>query len=1576
MNIEYNFVIFTKHFLFSNITTKEPTMMKSILGIDLGTSSLGYAVIMSQEGKNSEIHSGVDIFPAAKSNLGSGDKEESNNASRRAQRQMRRQYARKRLRKQHLLALLIRYDMCPLSMEELDAWRKWDKDQKSDLQKFPDSAQFLEWLKLNPYALRVKGLQKDSLTKYEFGRILYSMIQRRGFLSSRKSSDDGTLYNGKDRIKGITETNEKLKEKTLGEYLYGVSAKDGQPFSQTTERIRARYTLRDMYIREFEQIWNAQASHLGLDDVKVVLPKKRIIRGNPHNKENQKRLSKLQEKFGDISITTERSHVDDRDYNYFEYTEERSFKEHLAGKIWQDEEEELRYRSNESVLFWQRPLRSQKGLLDRCTYEGNRFYSKKEQRWVVSGPRVIPVSHPLFEVFRAMQQVMNISLNGLELPRFISAEIFKFLMLGTTKKSVKLSDIKNKFKTLVGRFNYDDDFAFTTCPTIAHIHNLIKEPSSSALQSEDIVFPISFDMELYVKIWHKLYNFDDNTQLADSLKEIDGVVFKDNLEELVGKIKLEEGYGSVSHHALENIVPFMQRGFPLYQSVLLGGISNAVKYANKGRLQLPAEVYDFVLNVLPGEKRHEGDTLQAIIDYMQSKDFPLPTPDARKLRHLLYHPSQPTIEHQLQELLPKVETLRNPLVEQSLWALRRRVNTLLNWYRQEYGSEFRFDEIHIELARDLKTGVKGRQEALRRQRANEEENNEAREIIRGYGLSPTRDNLQKYKLHKELANRNRGVAECPYTGRVISLHDALGSDSGFQIEHIVPRSISNNDSFANKTLCDASVNRMKGNRTPWEFFEATGGDKKIWGVETWEEVCDRARRLLPDTKYNLFISKKTSAELSEGFASSQLVDTAYMSKKAKEYLTSICDKNSVINIPGAVTAELRKLWGLNSILGEAIALSPSHVEHISFPERTDRIPVSILIDKETRCVKQVYPKFATIPTREESDFLASVEKKSNKLIFGKNEFIFPTHYFGHLSEGKHYLLVRSPQIMGFEEQFNHFPISGKDELIINIEIDNKGKLSSVDLNPQLFKNCDIPEEAGRYWVRIPVQNDWKIESSKKELRLKGQSIACNGYIKEGKLRARPFYTQESVDMEDTKNVQVIVTPIMEQAAFVKKKREAPAINDQEFIITGNVAGSLFTSEEDISFVAKAVNHNEGKHYCKLSFSEEDVEWFPYQNTIPECDKKQEEMIEGELEYHKGEILFSPNKNRDDHRHHALDAIVIAMATRSQYQKLSTYNARRDEAARGNAERPRFAMPWEGFREDAKRSVASVLVNHKQKNKVVNKVKKSIRKNGRTYQSIGLAVRGRLSRETNYGERKDPISNQTAMHRRLPIENITKQSQLNKVIDKTIKNLMLARLVELGVDVSKKEFAIPKGAFIDNGEYKVYLPNKNGDPVPVKKVRLRENISLTVQLGDFNQHVEPYKNNHILIYQTIEGKIAEEVVTFWEVADRLRNGENAIQPPVNCAKVLLILKPQELYVIGLSRQKLEEAIETHDNQLISKHLYRMQKFSSNDYTFRLHTASTINNENEMLRVSTNKLVKELKAIKVRIKEDGGIEIHRD
>jgi CRISPR-associated endonuclease Csn1 len=253
-------------------------------------------------------------------------------------------------------------------------------------------------------------------------------------------------------------------------------------------------------------------------------------------------------------------------------------------------------------------------------------------------------------------------------------------------------------------------------------------------------------------------------------------------------------------------------------------------------------------------------------------------------------------------LLPAV---RNPAVTRTLTELRKVVNALI----QRHG---RPAVIRVELGRDLRNPrdrrVRMAQEMRKREREREAA---ARTILKESGdAHPSRDDKEKVLLWEE-CNR-----ECPYTGRPITLHALLGPTPHFDVEHIVPFSASLDDSFLNKTLCEASENRArKRNRTPWEAYHND--------PQRWEDMLTRVKAFKGDgarAKLERFQLRDVSALLSE-FTSRQLNDTRYASRLAREYLgllyggTTDADGTLRVQVAqGRITAYLRGALRLASIL--------------------------------------------------------------------------------------------------------------------------------------------------------------------------------------------------------------------------------------------------------------------------------------------------------------------------------------------------------------------------------------------------------------------------------------------------------------------------------------------------------------------------------------------------------------------------------------------------------------------------------------------------------------------------------------
>lgn len=772
--------------------------MAKILGLDLGTNSIGWAIIDDTEKKIVDI--GVRIFPMGVNNLGDGEGEVSKNAGRTAARGIRRQFFRRRLRKKLLLKALSENEMCPLTEGDFDIWKR--------SKKFPEE-KLAGWFAINPYDLRSRGLN-EKLTLHELGRVFYHIIQRRGFLSnSRKTgTNDGTIFKGDPKSSkiGILETSEKIADSTLGMYLNDIYPKEREPFKEGLERIRNRYTTRKMYVDEFEKIWDIQASF------------------HP-----------------ELSI---------------------SLKEIFGGR-------KLDGYSRDGILFYQRPLKSQKHLVGNCSFEPSKTKS--------------PISAIPYELFRIHQWVNTVECNGTRISDDERSKLISALLANEKIEFKKLRKAIGK-ESSVFKFNYKDDDKIVGTHTISNLSN--KKFFGSKW--------FDFTDKQQDDIWHVLYFFDSKDKVFEYA--VNNWEFPEEKAKAIADFNLKDGYGSLSRKAVSAILPYLKQGHLYDVAVVLGGITNVFGKDWNG---LPEEKKSLLLDNVPEIVRSgvSGGFINEIKKLLRD-EFAI---DDKRLNKL-YHHSTSINSTTILEKLPvgrkadlEIQSIRNPIVVTALFELR----TLMNELLEEHGKP---DEIKIEMARDLKVSKIQRNKMRLEQKRQERLNDAVKKRLEEHGQRITHDNLLKYKLWEECKQT------CPYTGEQIPIHELFSGN--IQIEHIHPWSRSLNDSFLNKTLCYADENRRKGDKTPFEFY---GFDENNWSI-----IKARALKLFSDSKdypqayqkFKRFVQQK----FDDDFSTRQLNDTRYISREAKSYVAQIC--NRVFVSPGQMTSTLRHKWGLNSILSD------------------------------------------------------------------------------------------------------------------------------------------------------------------------------------------------------------------------------------------------------------------------------------------------------------------------------------------------------------------------------------------------------------------------------------------------------------------------------------------------------------------------------------------------------------------------------------------------------------------------------------------------------------------------------------
>lgn len=302
------------------------------------------------------------------------------------------------------------------------------------------------------------------------------------------------------------------------------------------------------------------------------------------------------------------------------------------------------------------------------------------------------------------------------------------------------------------------------------------------------------------------------------------------------------------------------------------------------------------------------------------------------------------------------------------------------------------------------------------------------------------------------------------------------------------------------------------------------------------------------------------------------------------------------------------------------------------------------------------------------------------------------------------------------------------------------------------------------------------------------------------------------------------------------------------------------------------------------------------------------------------------KNREDHRHHAIDAIVVAMTDRSKLQRLSTYHGMESTRYRDMQEdeklKKHFPYPWENFRRDIAESVSNIIISHK----------------------INKRVSGPLHEETLYGKLSDhngmPKENEKGIPLfavRKKIENLT-HAEIHKIIDPVVQDAIVERLEEFGVDTNQKSFNIPKNAFAEP----IFLRGrKSGKLTRIKTVRIAHPSNAVINIRKYNVWAESGNNHHILIYSE-NGKRAGKVVTRFEANQRRLDGLPIIDRELSPEKEFIMsLAINELVIMGEIPEGFD-VLDTSSYNLIFDKVYRVQLMNSIDnvVTFRKHFISIL------------------------------------
>jgi len=223
-------------------------------------------------------------------------------------------------------------------------------------------------------------------------------------------------------------------------------------------------------------------------------------------------------------------------------------------------------------------------------------------------------------------------------------------------------------------------------------------------------------------------------------------------------------------------------------------------------------------------------------------------------------------------------------------------------------------EIHVELARAMALGVSRRNEIETANANNRRQRKTVEARLEESGFKPSKTTINKYLLWEE---QDRF---CPYCGDLIELNEVVDGQQT-NIEHILPRSLTRIGGRRDQlVLAHRVCNALKTDQTPWN---AWGGeppkDKARWDAvvaqaQRFRTKKLRGRAILMGKARLLELRDWADDETVQGFSDRQFQETAWIAKHTAQWLRSICEPGKVRVSRGEMTAHLRRIWHLETVI--------------------------------------------------------------------------------------------------------------------------------------------------------------------------------------------------------------------------------------------------------------------------------------------------------------------------------------------------------------------------------------------------------------------------------------------------------------------------------------------------------------------------------------------------------------------------------------------------------------------------------------------------------------------------------------
>ena len=642
----------------------------------------------------------------------------------------------------------------------------------------------------------------------------------------------------------------------------------------------------------------------------------------------------------------------------------------------------------EDIIFYQRPLRSQKSTIANCSLESRSYIDKDSHTRKEAPLKVCPKSNPYYQEFRVLQWLQNLKIYEIDSDQEVThqfiktledkQQLFEFLMaqkeidceellkyfLNQTYPNAKEKALKSELKKWKDtyRWNYVYDIGEKSSkkyPMNETRYDLQRYLEKVANLPDDFL-----SSEVEYLLWHLIYSVTDKVSYEKGLKKFAQKhhLDEDSFLESFKKFKpYPSEYGSFSEKAIRKLLPLMRFGS-------YWDFNHIDKNTQKRIDDLITGVENEEIRTILREKA-EKYQLEKKTDF---QDLPL-----WLAQYIVYnrHAEASSLEkwtsvNDLETYLNefKQHSLRNPIVEQVVTETLRVVRDI--WQQYGQGQADFFNEIHIELGRELKKTAKEREDLSKRNQKNEDTNLRIRALLAELGEDSTIENVRPYslmqqellklyeegvfsssmeieddieKIHKKATPSKAELQryklwleqkyKSPYTGQIISLKRLFTED--YEIEHIIPQSRYYDDSLSNKVICESVVNKApyKDRQLGLEFIKNQGG--RIVKELSKE---NKTIKIFTEEQYRTFIKEHYSnnpaktkklllEDIPEKMVARQMNDTRYISKYISEILSKIVrederdegvNSKNVILCTGNITSALKQDWGVNDVWNDLI----------------------------------------------------------------------------------------------------------------------------------------------------------------------------------------------------------------------------------------------------------------------------------------------------------------------------------------------------------------------------------------------------------------------------------------------------------------------------------------------------------------------------------------------------------------------------------------------------------------------------------------------------------------------------------